>query len=389
MINYLLPEERPLRILQVCPRYFPFVDSVQDHTYQLSRRLAAAGVSVTILTSNPEGKLPAEEESGNVRIKRVRSYPTGKDYTFAPDIYPIVAHGRWDVVHIQSCHDLIAPTAMLAALKSDTPYIVTLHGRSGQASQAHAALRSLYWQMLRPLLARARRLISTARFEQHFFGERLGLPASTFSYIPTGGDLPTLRAPMVPSTNQPLLVSIGPLKHDKGHQRVIAALPHVLRQRPNVRLWIVGSGPYDAELRSLAKRLGVADRVSIHSVPPDDRLRLAIEISNASLVLSLSEHESNSMAILEAVALGRSVLVANAPYLNDLAADGLARAISLHYGSEQLAAAIVDQLDRPHRPQRMRLGTWDECSSRVLTLYEDIAGPRRQPVEIELAVGAM
>ena len=107
--------------------------------------------------------------------------------------------------------------------------------------------------MLRPLLAKAVRLIAVARFETELWSKRLHLPTDRFVFIPNGADLP--QPPHQTNTDRSLIVSIGRLERYKGHQRVIAALPYILQQRPDVRLWIAGAGPYEATLKQLAEQL--------------------------------------------------------------------------------------------------------------------------------------
>jgi glycosyltransferase involved in cell wall biosynthesis len=186
----------PLRLLVVTPRYHPYMGGVETHVYEIARRLAGVGIEVTVLTTDPGGQLPTTEESENVRIRRVRAWPAGQDFYFAPDIYKIITQGNWDVVHIQSYHTLVAPMAMFAAWRAKIPYVVTFHG-GGHSSRLHNALRKLQYAMLRPLLARAGRLIAIAQFEIKFFGKQLKLPAEHFVLIPNGADLPKASHPIL------------------------------------------------------------------------------------------------------------------------------------------------------------------------------------------------
>jgi hypothetical protein len=57
---------------------------------------------------------------------------------------------------------------------------------------------------------------------------------------------------------QTLIISVGRLERYKGHQRLIRALPKLREWRANVRLLIVGVGPYEVALWALAKKMGVA-----------------------------------------------------------------------------------------------------------------------------------
>jgi glycogen synthase len=358
-----------MRILYVTPRYFPLMGGVENHVYQVAGRLAQRGIDVTVLTTDLSGQLPAQERIDGVAVERTPAWPAHRDYYLAPQIYLSITRGGWDLVHVQSYHTLVAPLAMLAAWRATIPYVVTFHG-GGHSSRLRRSLRSLQLQFLRPLLARAARLIAVARFEIGFFGERLRIPQERFALIPNGADLPQpVQAPVV---DENLLVSIGRLERYKGHQRVIEALPTVLAQRPAARLWIAGRGPYEAELRRLARDLGVDDHVEIRAIPPDERETLAVELSKAALVLLLSEYETHPIAVLEALALGRPVLVADSSGLSELAEQGLATAIGLQSRPEQIGSAILDQLTHPYTPPSINLPTWDECAAKLLALYEDV-----------------
>lgn len=360
-----------LRLLIVTPRYFPYMGGVENHVYQVAHRLARAGVDVTVLSTDPTGELAPRENADGVTVRRVHAWPSERDYYFAPDIYRIITQEFWDLVHVQSYHTLVAPVAMLAALRAGIPYVLTFHG-GGHSSWARNALRGLHRRLLRPLFTRAARLVATARFEIALFGEQLGIPRDKFVLIPNGSDLSGRAQQVSPSTDPELVVSIGRLERYKGHHRVIAALPKVLAQRPETRLWIAGKGPYEPELRGLARDLGVADHVEIRAIPATERERLAQELSKAALVVLLSEYETNPMAALEAIALGRPTLVADTSGLSELAEQGWARAIPLESTPDQVAEEVLAQLEDPHRPEGVELSTWDECATDLLAVYKSV-----------------
>jgi glycosyltransferase involved in cell wall biosynthesis len=80
---------------------------------------------------------------------------------------------------------------------------------------------------------------------------------------------------------------------------------------------------------------------------------------------------------MEALALGRPVLVAETTALAELVAQGHARGVSPHARPEEVALAILDQLFQPLVPTRLELPTWDECAANLLSLYHDVLGVRR------------
>jgi glycosyltransferase involved in cell wall biosynthesis len=356
----------------VTPRYFPSVGGVETHVAQVATRVAAAGHDVTVLTTDVTGRLPPYEQREGVTIRRLAAWPGQRDWNISPGIYSEVRRGAWDVVHIQSYHTAVAPLAMLAAARSGIPYVVTFHG-GGHSSRVRHRFRRVQLAALRPLLARAAALVAVAPFELDLYGSRLHLPRGRFVLIPNGADLPPAGATPRGARNGALIASVGRLERYKGHQHVLLALPHVLRRRPDTRLWIGGSGPYEPVLRELAAELGVADRVDIHAVPPENRQQLADELTAADVVVLASEFETHPVAAIEAAALGRPVVVADNSGLHDLVEQGVARAVSDERDPAELAVAILDELRHPTVPRAGELPSWDDCASRLCDLYARVA----------------
>jgi len=149
-------------------------------------------------------------------------------------------------------------------------------------------------------------------------------------------------------------------------------MPKVREQVPNARLLILGAGPYESALWKMARKLGVADRIEIRAVPGSDRHAMAEILSRAVLVALLSEYESQGIAVMEALALRRPVLVADTSGLRELAERGLARTVALKSTPEKIAAEIVRQIEEPLIPTPVHLPTWDDCAANLLALYQSV-----------------
>ncbi|MCH7232415.1 glycosyltransferase family 4 protein [Glycomyces sp. L485] len=73
--------------------------------------------------------------------------------------------------------------------------------------------------------------------------------------------------------DRPVIVCVSRLVPRKGQDKLIAALPHVRGQvGEDVRLLIVGHGPYEGRLRSLARHYGVEDSVTFTGGVPEGEL---------------------------------------------------------------------------------------------------------------------
>lgn len=360
------------RVLMVTPRSPLEQGGVERHVMEVSRRMAAVGVRVEVLCADPERKQATSETRDGVRIRTVRAWPRGRDWFLAPGIWREMGREKWDLVHLQSYHTLVAPLAMLRALTLRVPYVVTFHG-GGHSSDLRNRARKTQMRLLRPLLRRAARLVAIARFEIEDYGAALGVPPERWAFIPNGTDLSFSDADLAtaePATTT--LASIGRLERYKGHHRVLEAFPHVLEREPEARLLIVGKGPYEDELRRRAEELGLAERVEITSVPSGDPQGMATLLGGVSLVVLMSEFESHPLVALEAAAARRRLLVAEAGGLKEIAEDGFGRGIALDSTPEQVAAAALEELAKPLPQRSPSLSSWDECATALLDLYGSI-----------------
>lgn len=362
-----------MRVLMATPRFLPEIGGVERHVERVGQRLARAGCGVTVLTTGLEQGLPAQECIGEIDVRRVRAWGRGPGLYVAPGIDAEIRRGAWDIVHVQSYHTFVAPLAMRAALKASVPYVVTFHG-GGHSSRIRTRARPLQLMALRPLLARASRLVAVAQFEIEHYGRRLALPESRFALIPNGAELPTPPHPTTTRDDRLQIASVGRLERYKGHQRVLSALPHILASRPEATLWIAGSGPYEHDLRRLASRLGVADRVTIEAVPADADRELAARLAAVDVVVLMSEFETHPLAVLEALALGRPVVVADTSGLRELARRGHARSVPLKSDPAVVAAAVLAEAERPTAAAGAPpdLPSWDDCAAAHHALYESV-----------------
>lgn len=361
----------PLNILMVTPRFFPDMGGIETHVYEVGRRLADQGCRVTVLTTDRSGERPAQEMVHGTEVIRVPAWPRDRDYYVAPSIYQHILNSKADLLHVQGYHTFVPPVAMAAALRRRLPYVVTFHS-GGHSSRLRNALRWPQHRTLAPFIRGAAHLIGVSQFETDFFSRRMGVSRQHFSVIRNGAQMPKAVAPSREIKKVPLIISMGRLERYKGHQRLIAALPQLLAYVPDLQVRILGEGPYKPDLTALAARLGVADHVTIAGVPAADRAGMANLLAGASLVVLLSDYEAHPVMVMEALAMGRRVLVTDCSGLREMVDHDAVESVALQATSEQIAKAILAQMGKAAMPRPLALPTWDDCTDQLAAVYRQV-----------------
>jgi glycosyltransferase involved in cell wall biosynthesis len=360
----------PVRVAMVSSRYLPYLGGVETHVREVSQRMAAQGVDVTVLTTDLTGELPPEEHDGALTVRRYAAWPKRADLYISPSLVRQIREGGYDLVHMQGVNNFLPPLVLATAQRSGVPTVVTFH-TGGHTSRLRTTVRGAQWRALGPLLRRAKGLVAVCHYEVELFARRLGIDPGRIRLIRNGAErLPVGdAAPQI--SGSPLVCSVARLERYKGHHRLIAAMPALLELAPDARLAVVGRGSYEPELRRLVTERQVGHAVTLTSFDATERGELGALLGSSDVVALMSDYEANPVAVMEALALGRKILVADTSGLTELATEGLATAVPANASPRQLAAAIVEVAAGP-APAVPELPDWDGCTGELLGLYGEI-----------------
>jgi glycosyltransferase involved in cell wall biosynthesis len=276
------------------------------------------------------------------------------------------------------------------------PVLLTLRGK--EERQARTGVAGALGRAIR----RADQLVtvSTALRE---LAIRLGAAPERVHVIGNGVDLDKFqvvpraaaRAELGVPPDASVLVSVGTLVERKGVHRVIACLPGLLRRHPKLQYLVVGGagpeGDFSAELRDLAVRLGVADRVHFLGVYAPERLK--VPLSAADVFVLATRYEGWANVFLEAMACGLPVVttrvggnpeVVSAEHLGVLVPFGQPQALEA-----ALDGALAKPWDRDAIIRHARDCTWERripsLVATIRTLHE--RHPRPGPAFTEVSRG--
>ena len=136
-------------------------------------------------------------------------------------------------------------------------------------------------------------------------------PGSRWHYLPNplGEDfLDQSAAAAGRKTGEPFVfISVARLSPEKGHARLVEAFAEAFGSHPGVRLRLAGDGPIRAELGHLCAVRGIARQVNFLGLLPSSQVR--DELAAADAFVLASDVETFGVAVIEALACGRPVIV--------------------------------------------------------------------------------
>ncbi|MDJ0712145.1 MAG: glycosyltransferase [Woeseiaceae bacterium] len=144
-----------------------------------------------------------------------------------------------------------------------------------------------------------------------------------------------------------------------------------------IELRLIGGGSRTDALRHLAERLEMRDRITFVGQVP--HANVPKEIEQIDIFVALSRQESFGVAVLEAGAAGRPVVVSDAGGLAEVVRHGITGIVVPREAPVAAADALLELLRNPEKQLAMAaaakrhvrdLYAWDTCVKRMLAAYD-------------------
>ncbi len=183
----------------------------------------------------------------------------------------------------------------------------------------------------------------------------------------------------------PVICCVSRMTLRKGQDKVIRAMPWILREVPGARFLIVGTGPDRERLQSLAYRKRVADRVIFAGEVPEDILPQYFRAGDVFAMpcrtrkLGL-EAEAFGTVFLQASAVGRPCVAGDSGGAPEAVLHGETGLVVDGNEVDEVAESILELLGDPERAAKLgaagadrvrRELTWEAMSSRLRGLLID------------------
>lgn len=406
------------------PYEFPpfFVGGLGTYAFEMTRRFARMGHSVTVFSKNPGDAITRDLYEG-VEVHRplvadaidllplivpedVKRWPLDSQNYFAEVfMYNILSATKatnllvradkrsFDIIAAHDWLSAIAGIMCKRALKK--PLVFHLHsveqGRVGNGSPTVKNLEKLGGTI-------ADRIVTVSyAMRDHLVS--LGYDEKKIRVVPNGVDekkydpdrFPPDRAmkfrEQIGVGTNPMILFVGRLTWVKGADTLVRAMPMILKEAPNTKLVLLGKGDQEEMIRHLISHLGIQDNVITHFKYVDEKERL-LYYAACDIAVFPSKYEPFGIVCTEAMSMAKPVIVGArgiSGFREQIIPSGPDRC-GAHVNPEDphdIAKFVVEilqyevvrkELGRNARKRVLERFTLDRIATETLDVYKEVAG---------------
>lgn len=365
-----------IRILQVSPRFKPYIGGVENHVYYLSKELVKLGHDVTVVCAN-EPKRNSETIDG-INVKPLPYLFKIANTNITPTIPFSLILKKADIIHSHIPTPWSADWSSLISEIKRTPLIITYHNDIvGQG--INSIIAGLYNRTLLKLtLSLANRIIVTEpRYKKSI---HLADYQEKLLVIPNGVDVDRFK-PEKTKKRGPIIFFLGILDRAhryKGVDYLIRAFFSVRKMMGNAKLVIGGSGELVDEYKGLCGELGISDSVEFAGFIREDKLVDYYNKCDVFVLPSIDKRQEGfGMVVLEAMSCNKPVVVTDVVGVSKDVRKHSLGAVVKPRDVDSLANGIIRVLKNKrayaNREFVEKHYNWKKIAKTVSDLYEELS----------------
>jgi glycogen synthase len=345
---------------------------------------------------------------------KVRGIPVMREWAEIGDMASRIAEvcrtWRPDVLHAHS-PALNGMAALRVAERFEIPLVYEIRAFWEDAAVGNCSGREgspRYWltrQLENHVVASADHVVTICEgLKSDLIGR--GFKPAKFSIMPNGVDHHLFGAPKPRDVelsrelgldSADVLGFVGSFYDYEGLDDLVAAMPGVLKRRPDARLLLVGGGPCDNALKTQVEQLGLGDRVIFTGRVPHDAVDRYYSLIDLLVYprkrMRLTELVT-PLKPLEAMAQDKLVIASDVGGHRELIEHGVTGSLYCAGNSEALADEVVRMLtDRSFWDARRQTARdyvrtsrdWATNAARYLPVYESVLGKWQDKDDVRAA----
>jgi len=359
------------RIGIVCPYGWDTPGGVQSHVGDLAEYLIRQGHYVSVLApAIDEDKLPDYVTSAgrpisipyNGAVARVLFGPIA-----ASRVRQWITNGSFDVLHL---HEPAIPSiSLLACWAAEGPMVGTFHAAAKRQKVTFAVA-----PILEPVIEKLTARIAVSEAARETLTEHLETDAIV---VPNGIYADRYRDGKVDSRwTGNTLGFIGRFEETrKGLQVLVNALPSIIAQYPDVKVFVAGPGDKDAFLKNVDSQLH-SRFTFLGRISEEEKANFLTSVS--LYIAPNTGGESFGIILAEALAGGASVVASDIPAFDSLLGHGMYGTLFQSENPDDLAKKIIDLLGNEGKRREIAARgklyaqefDWDVVAEKIYDVYE-------------------
>lgn len=358
-----------MNIAQVAPRYFPFIGGVETVVKNISEEMVSKGHKVEVLTLNHDHKLPEYEQVNGVIVRR---FPNSGVFFNSNQLAVYLQNnlGKYQIVHAHNFHTFIPHMVTRAGLaKKNSHIVITGHYHGRGSTKLSSLLLHFYRPVLKKLLSEIKGIICVSDFEAKLIIKHFNISPEKIAVIPNGTSLKEIFASEPYNVKGNKLLVVSRLEKYKNVDLAIKAVSFL---PDDYELYIIGSGPYGMQLKHLADKLDLRDRV--HFLGRLENNEVFRWYKTCNIVLNLSDLEAFGLTAIEALAAGKPVVVNKRTALRELAEclNGIRSVDVANTNPKNLAKVIQEHIAASFTPSSLEHYRWDVIAEQMVAYYNKL-----------------
>lgn len=382
------------RILIFAAYFYPHIGGYEKMVYELARRLVQNGYEIDVLTCNTEKTLAFEKLDG-IHIYRLPSwnalnsvYPIPKPCPTSFRILLRLRGKNYNIINTQTRFFITSFLGLIFAKLKRAPLVHTEHGarHSIVSNKVIDLISRAYDHTIGTLIVKsARRNIGVSEAACEFL-KHLGAANSQIIY--NGIDTTIFKKKEDTNFRQKLGISndgvvitfVGRLIYAKGVQNLISAFSRIKDTTPNVKLLIVGDGPYRTHLENLAQQTDCAG--SIFFLGQRNQDEVVDVLGGTDIFVNPSYSEGLGISVMEAASIGLPIIATDVGGTKEIITTDktgiLVKAGDVGQLAEKLSRLCANtelrgKLGKNARILTERKFNWDEITGEYIKLYTSLA----------------
>lgn len=364
----------------------PHKGGIEYVVYSLSKEFVKLGNEVTVISSLI-GTDIKEEIMNGIKIKRVRAFPILKS-PFSFSLFFRLMKEKPDVIHLHHPHPFFLETGILYAKVFRIPIVLHCHGMEITMRGLFNIFAQIYNNTLLKIdMAMADRLImhTNRLFESSKLAKKYTAKVKVLKcgvdLIRYSGKRKTDLKKELGFENNKIILFVGQLRQYKRVDILIKAFNDVIKNMPDVRIIIVGNGDKENELKDLAKRLEMQEKIVFAGFVDDDKKLDYYSIADVFVLPSPNLEEGFGLVALEAAAMEVPVIVTEGAGISEAFKEDNIGILIEPYSIEAMKNAIIDVLKNKKKARLCakklkdvvdKKYAWDKLAIEYLKLYKEV-----------------